>query len=502
MRKTLIAFFIFFYFLLIIPSTSHAATIKNEFVDNHILLSINHEDSLKFIEYTIEDFIIEDILEIRDLTEGYKSIIANDPTYDSSKFRRIFLLIMDYHDCDRILEDIERLNELLDFIEGTAGVDGYSIPAIVPNDPMYSSEQSGFADLISLPAAWNITTGSNDVLVGVIDSGIDASYDFGGNLSSTLGISYVDNNPYTCSTGHGTAVATIIGMRGNNSTDLCGVCWSVTLVSIKVANISSDPIFSNEILGLGYADTNNIKVVNISNNHHYYIANYEIALNNYSGIVIASAGNDGICSDFYDSFYGYVYPQNYDVDNLIVVGNSTIDDVIYESNNIYYGLPPNHGGSNYGLNVDLFAPGTNIPVYTNFSYLVHNTGTSLSAPFVTGVVALMLSINPNLTVSQIKSAILNNVDTVQSLRGLCSTGGRLNAYKALLSIHSHIYNVYTQYSSTHHKRKCCHCNNYILEQHSWTWYNPLGNGHSPQYIPPGSYYICDSCGARTTTLPL
>ena len=105
----------------------------NRFVDNHILLSINHEDSLKFIEYTIEDFIIEDILEIRDLTEGYKSIIANDPTYDSSKFRRIFLLIMDYHDCDRILEDIERLNELLDFIEGTAGVDGYSIPASSSN---------------------------------------------------------------------------------------------------------------------------------------------------------------------------------------------------------------------------------------------------------------------------------------------------------------------------------------------------------------------------------
>ena len=108
--------------------SSNTTTWVNRFVDNHILVAINHEDSLKWLEYTIEDFIIEDIIEIRDLTEGWKNSVLNDPTYDSSKFHRIFLLIIDYHDCDRVVENAERLMELVDFIE-SAGLDLYTHPS-------------------------------------------------------------------------------------------------------------------------------------------------------------------------------------------------------------------------------------------------------------------------------------------------------------------------------------------------------------------------------------
>ena len=109
-------------------STPSSTTKSYGFVDNHILISINHEESLKFTEYTQEDFFIEDILEIRDLTSGYKNKIENDPTYDSSRFKRIILLIMDYHDCERILEDIETIKEHVNFIS-SVNVDGYTSPS-------------------------------------------------------------------------------------------------------------------------------------------------------------------------------------------------------------------------------------------------------------------------------------------------------------------------------------------------------------------------------------
>ncbi len=98
------------------------------FIDNHIMLTINHEESLKFVEYTKDDFLLDDILEIKDLTAPYKNIIENRPDYDSSRFKRVLLLIMDYHDYERILRDVEFLNENIDFIEA-AEVDGFTYPS-------------------------------------------------------------------------------------------------------------------------------------------------------------------------------------------------------------------------------------------------------------------------------------------------------------------------------------------------------------------------------------
>jgi len=141
------------------------------------------------------------------------------------------------------------------------------------------------------------------------------------------------------------------------------------------------------------------------------------AINNYTGLFICAAGNDGANTDVTPH-----YPSSSTCTNIISVGASDSTDSI-----------PSF--SNRGpISVDLFAPGQSIystyPVASGYSY-ASLSGTSMATPMVTGVAALMKSANPNLTTVQIKNGILNNVDTVSTSSGKCVTGGRLNAYKAI-----------------------------------------------------------------------
>jgi len=111
----------------------------------------------------------------------------------------------------------------------------------VPDDPYLGNQQAGtvdYLDLIDLYDAWDITTGSKSVRVGVIDSGIDTTHlDLSVNLDINLSKNYstgAEEDGSLDSTGHGTAVAGVIGAKGDNSVGISGVCWDVELVSLKV----------------------------------------------------------------------------------------------------------------------------------------------------------------------------------------------------------------------------------------------------------------------------
>ncbi len=148
------------------------------------------------------------------------------------------------------------------------------------------------------------------------------------------------------------------------------------------------------------------------------------ALENYSGLLIASAGNAGNVKPS--------HPAKLMLDNIISVGGTKANSDLKAESTDWGDNYSSCYGTDY---VNLFAPGTEmISTNNNGGYNYNAWGTSFSAPLVTGTAALLKAVKPNLTTSEIKNAILNNVDKVSELSDKCTSGGRLNTYKALLKV--------------------------------------------------------------------
>ena len=269
---------------------------------------------------------------------------------------------------------------------------------------------------INLPAAWSKSTGSQQVLVGVVDSGIDSTHpDLSQNINRLLSRD-CSQNPIavemdpTDRVGHGTHVAGIIGANGNNGIGIAGVCWNISLVSLKIADASGTLDIQYAIRAIDYAASKNISILNCSFSGSGSSLAIRTAMENFTGLVVCAAGNDNSDNDIYlRSPCG-----NNDLNNVISVG------AINQNNKKW-------AYSNYGATkVDLFAPGDGIySTYpNNYKY---DSGTSMAAPHVTGVAALLLSRYPDMSAGVLKASILEGVDKLPDLSGLCVTGGKLNA---------------------------------------------------------------------------
>lgn len=191
---------------------------------------------------------------------------------------------------------------------------------------------------------------------------------------------------------------------------------------IKDGDSSGGYSEANAIKAVEYADEKGIQILNFSlGTYTDFLSSLKVAIQNYSGLFVCSAGNKGLNTD-----NNHHYPSKYNnLPNLISVGASNSSDSRWISS-------ASAESSNYGkTTVDIFAPGSSIYCCAPGQTYTHKSGTSMAAPFVTGVAALILGKYPNLTASQIKSRILNNAESVSSLSNLCVSGGRLNAYYAL-----------------------------------------------------------------------
>lgn len=335
----------------------------------------------------------------------------------------------------------------------------------VPNDTRFSelwamrnTGQSGGtagAD-ISAPEAWDISTGSSGIIVAVTDTGVDYTHpdlaanmwhnpgeipgngiddDHDGFIDDVYGIDTGDNDgdpmDNSASPGHGTHVSGTIGAVGNNARGVAGVCWNVRIMAIKIADSNGGPgtwdaWVSNAISGIQYAKDKGAKVINASwGDYEYSQLLYDaIASARDAGIIFVAAAGNG-----YPNNSGIpnnndsrpAYPASYGLDNIIsVMATSNTDQQASYSN---YGL----------ISVDLGAPGGTMQFENDprgiLSTLPGNQygpyqGTSMASPHVAGACALLLSINPTLTYSQVKQILLDTTD--KTLPGLCVSGGRLN----------------------------------------------------------------------------
>ncbi len=350
------------------------------------------------------------------------------------------------------------IRDLIDLLARDSSVE-YAEPDYIvsinltPNDPQYSqlwgmnnSGQSGGtvdAD-IDAPEAWNITTGSSNVIVGVIDTGMDYTHqdlvaniwtnpgeiagdgkdnDGNGYIDDLHGINAILNNGNPMDdNGHGTHVGGTIGGAGNNGIGVVGVNWSVSIAACKFLSSSGSGSTSDAVKCFNYF--NNLKAsgqnIVVTNNSWGGGGSSQMLKDAMSGTIlhVAAAGNAGSNNDA-TAFY----PANYDLPNIISVAATDRYDLMASF-------------SNYGATtVDLAAPGVSIYSTVLANSYGAKSGTSMASPHVAGAAALLSAKTSTLTTAQIKDLLLSNTDPIGAIGSNSSkptiTNGRLNVAKAL-----------------------------------------------------------------------
>lgn len=291
---------------------------------------------------------------------------------------------------------------------------------------------------ISAPEAWKLEEGKKEILVAVIDTGMDSKHpDLSQNLWSkeeeieqgknkvkqkVYGWDFVKNAPNPSDEhGHGTHVAGIIGAIANPKAGVSGVVHHISLMPVRYySEYNSGAVnLKNTIKALNYAIDQGCRIINYSGGGPEYSHEEYLAMRRaqQKGIlIVAAAGNESENTDVVENFY---YPSAYGLTNTISVAATDIRDQLLAS-------------SNWGKKkVDVAAPGENIYSTLPGGKYGYMSGTSQATAFVTGIAALLLSRDPSLTPEQIKTLIKESVDSIPSLKEKLATGGRVNAYKAL-----------------------------------------------------------------------
>ncbi len=287
----------------------------------------------------------------------------------------------------------------------------------VPNDPYYS-KQWALAQVQAIEAWELLPPEQHDVVVAVIDSGIDTDNPDLSNRIFPGGYNFLlENADISDIEGHGTAVAGVIASETNNGIGIAGIVGParVKILPLKTADSTGQSYVSDVIKAIDFAIQQRVDIINLSmgNSQYSAIENAAIQRAIQSGIcVIASAGNDGNSA--------YNYPASYE--GVISVGS------IASNHQVSY-------FSNYNDKVDLTAPGEDVySCSCDGNYRSYN-GTSFSAPVVSGISALLRTADPTLGPTRIEEILENSAtDYGNPGRDLYYGYGVVNALSALKQV--------------------------------------------------------------------
>lgn len=293
---------------------------------------------------------------------------------------------------------------------------------------------------IQADKAWQITRGAEDIVVAVVDSGIDYTHkdlknniwtnprevlngkddDGNGYVDDIRGWNYVANNndPKTTSqSNHGTHVAGIIGAAGQ----VLGGAQKVKLMPLRFISESGSGSTSAAIRAIDYAVSKGVFAINNSWGSSKRSQALQDAINRAerAGVLFLAAAGNGRNGVGYDIGQEGYYPGGYANSNIITVAASRTNDSLTAFSNFSSSI------------VEVAAPGSSILSTVTGDKYMKMSGTSMATPLVTGLAVLVKAANRRLNASQIRAVISSTVDAVDSLKGKVSSGGRVNARKAV-----------------------------------------------------------------------
>jgi subtilisin family serine protease len=298
---------------------------------------------------------------------------------------------------------------------------------------------------ISAMRAWSVTTGSEEVVVAVLDSGVDYTHPdlvnniwtrpemikpyqdedltADGPVDDLHGFNVLeDNGEPMDENGHGTHCAGIIGAEGGNGIGIAGVNWHVKIMPLRFMDSDGAGTTKDAIEAINYVIDRkragvNVRIISASwGSNARSRALEDVIRQAYAeGILfVAAAGNAGSDNDQTPH-----YPSGYNLGNLISVAALDRRDQLTSF-------------SNYGAkSVQVAAPGQDILSTWLDHGFTEKQGTSMATPFVAGVAALIVAQNPKISVDDLRAKILKSVDPIPALKGKVSSGGRINAAKAV-----------------------------------------------------------------------
>lgn len=368
---------------------------------------------------------IADIELISPASEEDEIMTLSDDTADSPG--DIFLIELNNQSEQGVFDAIKQLQANEDVLWAEPDYIQYFYDTI-PNDEFYN-ELWGM-ERINAPIAWDKFTGSSDVVVGVIDGGVDYNHpdlapnmwvnedeipgngvddDHNGYIDDINGWNFTfnHNDPMDIAY-HGSHVAGIIAAAGNNGIGVTGVAWKTKIAALNVG-IDERRISSAAVIkAINYATDNHFDIINGSFGGTSSSLAQKTAIERFPGLLVFAAGNEGVDTDVVPN-----YPSGFECENIISVANFD------ESGSL-------NSTSNYGVvSVDIAAPGTGIYSTVPGGEYKYLSGTSMAAPCVAGAAALLKGYNPSLRGAELKDIILSSVYT-SSEYDKVSSGGRLD----------------------------------------------------------------------------
>jgi len=416
---------------------------------------VKFKENVKISVASNQDYVVTGLGTIDNINEMFKvnSVEKIDQTGTSSFISNVYKLKFPQDTSISSVVDEYGKNPNVEYAEPNYI---YHMDAI-PNDPYFSKQwalnQSNGVD-INAPKAWDLNTGSGNVVIAVIDSGIDYTHpdlkdrvwmnkneisgnniddDGNGYVDDVMGWNFISNtNDPLDELGHGTHCAGIIGAEGNNGIGISGVCWNCSIMPLKIFSKFGDTDLGLIARALAYAADNGANVISMSwgSTGFSQLLKDSIDYAYSKGVVlVAAAGNSGGAYKEYPAA----------LDNVISVAALNRDN-----SRAFF--------STYGSWVDVAAPGEDIysttPTYhvtlndapynlaMNYGYA---SGTSMACPMVAGLAGLILSKNPGMTQEEIKTLIRSAVSKVDSCTYIGT--GNINAFKCLQNDSSPVANL-------------------------------------------------------------
>lgn len=289
--------------------------------------------------------------------------------------------------------------------------------SVTPNDPYYGMQWH--LPKIKVDEVWAENRGNSEVRIAVVDTGIDLDHpDLDAQIISGYDFINGDSEPDD-DEGHGTHIAGIIAAETNNGEGIAGINWHAELMPVKVLDQEGVGTHVTVALGLIYAADNGARVVNFSFGSEEPSRVMEEAINyahSKGCILVAGIGNEG---------GEIMYPARYP--KCIAVGATDEGDNWCDESIWGEGF-----SNNYGAEIDVVAPGNNIlSTYPGADFAV-GSGTSMATACVSGMAALMVSVNPGLSNARVREIIRNTCDDLMETGWDEYTGyGRINVQKAV-----------------------------------------------------------------------